>query len=155
MAEQVSEPRQTASHQAESRQADEPVRTWVLGAVIYAAILLMVVGIFQVFEGLAAILNDDFYLSASNNPFSLDVTAWGWVHLGNGVLVAFAGLNVYAGGLWARAIGIAVAAVSAINNFLFIPHHPFWSLIVITLSVVVIWALCVYKAPGETSGRPR
>lgn len=133
-------------HAATSRRADDYVSTWTLGAVIYAAILMMMAGAFQAFEGLAAILNDK-YIPPEPRLLPLSVTAWGWTHLALGVVVAVAGFNVFEGGAWARWIGIAVAAVSAIENFLFIPQHPIWSIVIIALDVVVIWALCVYAGP--------
>jgi hypothetical protein len=72
------------------------------------------------------------------------VTSWGWIHLIGGVVVALAGFFVFSGALWARSIGIVLAGLSAIANFLFIPYYPFWSLLMIALDVFVIWALAVH-----------
>jgi hypothetical protein len=134
------------------------VSTWTLGAVIYGSILLMLVGIFQAVVGLAAILDNDFYSSTRHYLFDNDVTAWGWLHLGLGIVIAVAGFNVMGGRAWARVIGIIVAAIAAINSFLFIPHHPVWSILIIALSVGVIWALSVYRpqVPRDRydTGRP-
>jgi hypothetical protein len=60
------------------------------------------------------------------------------------VVVAVAGFAVLSGATWARVVGITVAALSAIANFLFIPYYPFWSLLVIALDVLAIWALAAY-----------
>jgi hypothetical protein len=38
-----------------------------------------------------------------------------------------------------------LAGLSALANFMFIPHYPFWSLLIIALDVFVIWALAVYE----------
>jgi hypothetical protein len=136
-------------HSTTSRRADKSESTWALGAVIYAGILLMMAGAFQAFEGLAAIVNDNFF-PPGPRLLPLSVTGWGWLHVALGVVVFAAGFKVFDGGMWARVIGISVAAVSAIENFLFIPHHPIWSIVIIALDVVVIWALCVYTGPGDS-----
>ena len=68
----------------------------------------------------------------------------GWIHLVLGIVVALAGVGLLAGRAWARGVGITLAVLSAIANFLFIPHHPVWALLVIALDVVVIWALATH-----------
>lgn len=114
------------------------------GAGLFAGVLLVMVGIFQAVAGLAAIIEDRFYVVTTNYAYALDVTRWGWIHLGVGIVVAAAGFGVIFGArLWARALGIVVATLSAIANFFFIPYYPWWSLLIIALDVFVIWALCV------------
>jgi hypothetical protein len=68
----------------------------------------------------------------------------GWIHMILGVIVALAGFGLLAGRTWARAVGITLAVLSAIANFMFIPYHPFWALLVIALDVFVIWALAAH-----------
>jgi hypothetical protein len=112
------------------------------GLVVFAAMMMLLLGVFHALTGLTAILKDQFFVfTPSNYLVSVDVTAWGWIHLIGGVVVALAGFSVLRGALWARAIGILLAALSAIANFLFIPYYPFWSLLMIALDVFVIWAL--------------
>jgi hypothetical protein len=79
------------------------------------------------------------------SPVPFDLTAWGVVHLVIGVLLIAAGFTVRTARLWARSVGIAFAMISAIANFLFVAYSPDWSLTVIALDVVVIWALCTYR----------
>lgn len=76
--------------------------------------------------------------------FSVDVTTRGGIHLLAGILVLAAGCAVLAGQLWARIVGIALAVLSMIANFLFVPYCPVWALLIIGLDVVVIWALCSF-----------
>jgi hypothetical protein len=114
---------------------------WATGFIVFAAVIMMMTGVFQ---GLAAIFENQFYVVARNYLYEVDVTAWGWIHLVLGVVVALAGFGVLSGATWARAVGIALAVLSAIANFLFIPYYPFWSLLIIVLDVFVIWALAVY-----------
>jgi len=76
--------------------------------------------------------------------FSFDLTSWGWVHLIVGVLVAVAGVFVLRGAVWARTVGVAVAAVSALLNFMWLPYYPVWSILIIAVDVLVIWALTAH-----------
>ena len=69
-----------------------------------------------------------------------------------GIVVGAAGVAVLQGRTWGRVIGIILAALSLIANFLFIPYYPIWSLVIIALDIVVIWALLMYqRGPGVTA----
>ncbi len=114
------------------------------GVSVLAGVLMMVVGGFNAIQGLVALFQDDFFVALPNYLLEVDVTAWGWVHLVVGVLVVVAGIAVLSGRLWARVVGVVLAAVSALVNFAFLPYYPFWSMTVIALDVVVIWALTVH-----------
>jgi hypothetical protein len=112
------------------------------GLVVFAGVMMILLGSFHALTGLTAILKDKFFVFTPNNyVISVDVTAWGWIHLIGGVVVALAGFYVFRGAAWARAIGILLATLSAIANFLFIPYYPFWSLLMIALDIFVIWGL--------------
>jgi hypothetical protein len=115
------------------------------GLVVFAGVMMIMLGTFHTLTGLTAILKDKFFVSTPNYLISVDVTSWGWIHLIGGVVVAVAGFFVFSGAAWARAIGIVLAGVSAIANFLFIPYYPFWSLLMIALDIFVIWALAVHR----------
>ncbi|MEU5881397.1 hypothetical protein [Spirillospora sp. NPDC047279] len=122
----------------------KPVSGWAVGFVLFAGIMMIMAGVFHAIAGFAAILEDEFYVVNRNYAYEVDATAWGWIHLILGIVVAAAGCAVISGRLWARIIGIALAVASGIANFFFIPYYPFWSLLLIALDVFVIWALCVY-----------
>ena len=72
--------------------------------------------------------NDTFYVVGQEYVFQFDVTTWGWMHLLLGILVAFAGFFIFRGAIWARTIGVIVAALSVIVNFAWLPYYPVWSL---------------------------
>ena len=74
----------------------------------------------------------------------LDMSQWGWVHLIVGLVVLLAGIGVFSGNILARIVGVVAVSVSLISNFLFIPAYPLWALIVITIDVLVIWALTAH-----------
>ena len=94
--------------------------------------------------GLAGLIKHQFYVVSPNYSFKIDVTAWGWIHLILGVTVAAAGIGLLLGQTWARVVGVILAVISAVANFLFLPYYPFWSILVILLDVMIIWALLVY-----------
>ncbi len=114
---------------------------WAVGFTAFAAMMMILIGFFQAAMGLVAVLNQDFYVATADYIFAFDVGTWGWIHLIWGVIVLLAGFAVLSGQTWARMVGIIVAIVSALEAFAFIPYQPFWSIVVLTLSVLVIWAL--------------
>jgi hypothetical protein len=117
---------------------------WVTGLAVFAGSMMIVVGIFQIVVGLTAIFERAFYILADSYLFGFNVVAWGWVHLALGVLVLLGGGAVLAGQLWGRVLGIVLASLSAIANFLFLPYYPLWSMLIIAADVAVIWALTRY-----------
>jgi len=114
---------------------------WAVGGLVFAGSIMVTAGIFQAIAGLTAILNDTFFVVGNNYAFRLDVTTWGWIHLGLSVLVAIAGAALFARRTWAAISAIVIAILSAFENFLFLPYYPFWSLLVIALDIWVIWAV--------------
>ena len=114
---------------------------WAVGGLTFASTMMVLIGIFQAFAGLGAIIDDEFFVVTQNYAFDLDVTAWGWIHLILGIVVAWAGYALWSGKLWAGVVALVLAMLSALANFVFIPYYPFWSLLVIALNVWVIWAL--------------
>jgi hypothetical protein len=114
---------------------------WATGGVIFAAAVMTMIGVFQVIAGLVAIIDDEFYVVTANYTFDLDVTAWGWIHLILGTALLFAAFGLFSGATWAAVVTIALATLSGIANFFFIPYYPLWSILVIALDVWVIWSL--------------
>lgn len=114
------------------------------GFIVFAGIAMMVIGAFHAIQGLVALFNDDFYVVGQKWIFEFDLTGWGWIHLIAGIGIAIAGFFLFTGAAWARYVGIGVAAISAILNFMWLPYYPVWSLLIIALDVVVIWALAVH-----------
>jgi hypothetical protein len=114
---------------------------WVVGFTAFAAMMMLLIGFFQVAIGLVAVFNQDFYVATPEYVFALDVGIWGWIHLVWGVIVLLAGFALLSGATWARVLGIVLAAIAAAQAFVFLPYQPFWSIIVIALAVLTIWAL--------------
>jgi hypothetical protein len=132
------------AYPASGSRAARGTSGWAVGFILFAAILMIMVGIFQAIQGLIAILENEFYVATRNYVFQLDATSWGWIHLLGGVLVAFAGWGLLSGRTWARTVAIVLAVLSAIANFLWIPYYPFWALLIITMDILVIWAIAAH-----------
>jgi hypothetical protein len=118
---------------------------WASGLTIFAAVMMVISGVWQALAGIAALVRDTVYVTTPDYIFSFDLTGWGWLHLLLGILAAVAGFAVLQGQTWARVVGIVLAGLSMIANFLFLPYYPLWSLLIIALDVAVIWALATYR----------
>jgi hypothetical protein len=135
---------QAAPQYRSAGRAAEATSGWAVGFVLFAAIMMIMIGVFQAIAGLVAIFENEFYVATRNYLFQFDATTWGWIHLIAGVVIAFAGWGLMSGRTWARVVGITLAVLSAIANFAFIPYYPFWALTIIALDVLVIWALAAH-----------
>jgi hypothetical protein len=123
---------------------------WV-GWILFAGVLMIMAGSFHAIAGLVALFKDEHFLVGKNQlVVSVDYTAWGWVHLIAGVVVALAGSAVMIGRMWARVVGVVLAVVSAIANIGFLAAYPVWSTIIIALDVLVIYALVVHGREAES-----
>ena len=118
---------------------------WMSGMTTFAGVMLIIIGAFNVIEGLVALFQNEVYVAGPRYVFAFDLTAWGWTHLIIGAVVAAAGFAVLSGQVWGRSVGVAVAVLSMLANFLFVPYYPVWSLLIIALDFFVIWALIAYK----------
>ena len=115
------------------------------GWAFFAAIMMIMIGTFQAISGVTALVNDEYFLvSSSGLIVTLDYTTWGWIHLGLGMAIALAGVTVLSGSWFGRALGIFLAGVSAVANLVWIAAYPLWSIIIITVDILVIYALAVH-----------
>jgi len=118
---------------------------WATGFTVFAVAMMFTSGVFQVLEGIAALVKDDFFVVTDNYAFNVDTTAWGWIHLIIGVLLILIALGILSGATWARVAGVAIAVLSMVSNFMFLPYYPLWAILVIALDIAVIWALSQYS----------
>ena len=121
-------------------------RPWAAGLTAFAAVVMMISGVWHALAGVGALVNDKVYVTTPRYIYSFDLTAWGWTLIVLGVAVAGAGFAVLLGETWARVVGIVVASLSLIANFTFLPHYPLWSIVIIALDVAAIWALATYRS---------
>ena len=107
--------------------------------------MMFLLGSFQAIQGLVAIFDDGYYGVTENGlVVNMDYTAWGWAHLLLGLLILVSAVGVLAGNMAARTVAVLLAGLSAIANLLFIEAYPLWSVIVITVDILVIYALTVH-----------
>jgi hypothetical protein len=119
------------------------------GGTTFAGIMLATVSGFGFLQGIAAIASDEVFVTGIAYTYELDVTAWGWIHVMLGVVGLLTGIGLVMGQAWAMLVGVAIALLSAVANFAFMPYYPYWSLAVIAFDVFVIWALCQELAHAD------
>lgn len=116
---------------------------WV-GWVAFAAIMLLMVGAFNVIDGFAALLKDDAFVNTGKGLLVFNLTAWGWILLLFGVVQILTGLALLQGATWARVIAVLVALVNAVGQLAFLSAYPIWSTVIIAVDIIVIWAVIVH-----------
>lgn len=117
---------------------------WAVGLVLFAAVFMIVGGIFHAIQGLAAVIDDQFFVVVNNYAYDLDVSTWGWIHLFGGIIVALAGFALFSGAVWARILAVLLVMGSAVVNFMYIPYFPLWSIVLLVIDGAIIWALLTY-----------
>ena len=141
---QYSQAQYDQSARALREDANRDQTGWV-GWIVFAAVMMVLLGTFHAIQGLVALLKDEYFLvGQSGLVLSVDYTTWGWVHLIGGLIIAGAGLALFAGRTWARVVGVLVAMLSAVVNVAFLSAFPVWSALMIMLDVLVIWAITVH-----------
>lgn len=118
-------------------------RTEGYGLIVFAAVLLLVLGCFNLIDGIAAIARSHVFIANAHYVFG-DLRAWGWVALIAGTLQLLAAAGILSGNQFARWFGVAVVGLNTITQMFFIPSYPFWSLMIIAVDVVALWGLCTY-----------
>ncbi|MFB7723980.1 hypothetical protein ACFVUS_02375 [Nocardia sp. NPDC058058] len=126
---------------------DHSVRQGVAaGTSIAAGVLLLVVGVLSILQGISAAASDDLLIVGTNDYiYKFNTSAWGWIHIVIGAIVVLTAIGLLTGATWARVAAIIIAAISIVENFLWLPYYPAWSLLIIALDVVIIWAISTWK----------
>ncbi|GGR08085.1 hypothetical protein WEB32_02900 [Streptomyces netropsis] len=121
----------------------------VSGWTAFAAILMVFGGLMAIFQGISAIAKDNVFVVTREYAFQFNLTGWGWIHLILGIVIMLAGFALFKGAMWARVVGVVLAGLGMIANFMWLPYYPLWALVLLALDVFVIWALCA--APRHTT----
>ena len=122
---------------------------WAVGFIMFAVLIMVMMGTFHIFAGLVAVFDDAFYETPREYFTDFNASTWGWIHVGAGIVVVAAGIGLLTGALWARIVTIGIALLSALANFAFIPYYPIWSIIMIVMAIGVIWALVAHGSELE------
>ena len=124
--------------------ANKQTSGWAIGWTAFAGIMMIMEGFWWAFSGIVAIFNNQFYVVTQNWIFQFDVTTWGWIHLIIGIVILLAGFGLFNGAVWARTVGVIIAALAGLAAFAWLPWYPIWGVVYITVSVGIIWALTVH-----------
>lgn len=123
------------------------------GWLAFSATMLVVSGVFKIFDALWAFKYDDEVSEEVQTVvFENDLESWGWVWLGVGIVLVLAGIAVVSGAEWARWVGIVAAALAAMSFLPWIYYQPLWTILSVTLAVMVIYGLVAYG--GRSPGTP-
>jgi hypothetical protein len=136
--------------------ANHPVAStgWT-GWVRFAGVILIVNGVFSGLQGLVALTGpDSYYLSTPGALFIFDAKGWGWWNVALGVLLILTAVALFSGATWARIVAVIVAGVSAVVQLMLIPAQPWWSLIVIAIDVLIIYAIIAHGDELKTGETP-
>ena len=127
------------------RAAAPPESTAWTGWIVFASIMLAIVGLINIVQGLTALLDETYYVAASSEGLLIgDLTVWGVVLLIWGGAQVAAGMGLNSGHGWARVLALIIASVGIVIQMVLVSAQPIWSLVIIALDVVVIFALTVY-----------
>ena len=120
------------------------------GLVLFAAVLLFVLGCFNMIQGIAAVANLNVFHAHAHYVFA-NLTTWGWFTAILGALQLVAAAGVLAANQMFRWFAVVVIALNAIDQMFFIPAYPFWSLIIIAMDVVALWALLAHGSREDVT----
>ena len=113
------------------------------GWIGFAGLVILIIGGLDVFQGLIALLEDNYFVVSRSGYLAVDLTAWGWGLVIWGALLILTGLALIRGRTWARWVTLVLVTVNifGILGFLGNTQNPIWALTVLTLNVIVIYAL--------------
>lgn len=121
------------------------------GLAVFAGLMMIMLGSFTAITGLVAIFDDGWLVVTDTALVTFDLTTWGWVWLIMGILVVVAGVGLLSGQMWARVVGVILASLNALGQLIYMPIYPVWSIVLIALDVLVIYALTAHG--GEMRNR--
>ena len=125
-----------------------------MGWIVFASVMLLMVGVFNVVEGLVALINDKRVLVVADRLIAVDLTGWGWTLLLFGIVLVLTSAGLFAAQTWARVTAVVIVALHAVAQVGWLAAYPVWSLLMITLDVVVLYALTARYPEGANRRGP-
>jgi lysylphosphatidylglycerol synthetase-like protein (DUF2156 family) len=113
-------------------------------ATFAAAALLLTSGILTLLTGVSAVANNQLLVVGPDYVYKFNTTGWGWVHIVLGILLIVIAFGLFWGTTWARIMAIIIACLGIVVMFLWLPYYPVWSIVLIALNVLVIWAVATW-----------
>jgi hypothetical protein len=113
------------------------------GWIGFAGMLMLIIGSIDVFQGLIALIEDEYFVPTRAGTLVIDLTGWGWFMIFWGALLALVGLGLLAAQSWARWVGIILVSLNILIQLGFAGDsaYPLWSLTAIALNITVLYAL--------------
>jgi hypothetical protein len=124
------------------------------GWVIFAGVLLLMIGVFNVIEGLVAIFYDKRVLVTPERLIAVDLTGWGWTLLIFGLVMVATGIGLLAAQTWARITAIVLVGLHAVVQVAWLGAYPIWSVLMVALDTVLLYALTVRWAQARADLDP-
>ena len=120
------------------------MKTPMAGWIGFAAVMMLIIGTLDFFEGLIGVFRNNYYVIHGNQLIVFDTTTWGWIMMIWGIVLVLVGLALWGGAGWARWTTVFLAGLNVLGqlSWLGASAYPLWSLVIITLNIVVIFALC-------------
>jgi hypothetical protein len=115
------------------------------GWIGFAGILMVLLGGLSIFQGLIALLEDEYYVPTQAGYLVFDITGWGWIMLIWGAVLVLVGLALLNGASWARWVSIVLVSINVFGQLGFLgnTNDQVWLLITLTLNIIVLYALIV------------
>lgn len=123
---------------------DRNIDTRAIGWTVFAAVMMWLNGLFLIFVGLVGVFSDEFYPDPPEYIFRFDDEVWGWTHFVTGVILFVTGVALLTARLWARTLAVVIVSVSMLEAFVWVPTHPIWSVIILAVGAMIIWALTIH-----------
>ena len=119
------------------------------GWILFASIMMIVVGTMGALNGLIALINYEIWIVTADSIIAFDFTTWGWIHLILGIVVVLAGFALVSGAVWARIVAAILAGMSIVSQVGTIEAYPFWSIAIIGIDIAVLYAVCTMGRADE------
>ena len=124
------------------------MKNWRGWAAI-GAIIMMVVGVFQILSGIFGLINSQWVVLGYSGYFLVDVRGLAIWYIVVGAVLLFGGLYVVRGAAWARVVGVVAASLAIISQLFMLPVHPIWSILLIALYVLALIGFVAMEGPLE------
>ncbi|MFC4065131.1 DUF7144 family membrane protein [Actinoplanes subglobosus] len=119
---------------------EERSRAWA-GWIAFAAVIMVVNSLINILQGMVALLDDERVVATPDAFVLVDLTSWGWALVGFGIVMLTVGGFLLAGRNWARIVAVVVIGLHAVVQVVSLGAYPVWSLLMIALDTVVLFAL--------------
>jgi hypothetical protein len=132
--------------------ADRSGPTGWVGWLLFAGIMLIMLGAFQAILGVVALLDHGFFVANRGSQVIIkDYTTWGWVHIALAAIAVGAGIGLLLGLTWARVIAVILCVVNVIISFAFLGAYPWWGVLLIAFSVITAYGIVAHGGEMEES----